>query len=92
MMQCLTGGTQQGQPEHLLLSLLLLILLFLLIFILFLLCRADLDTFPTPRLLDFWPEGVLVDRHSYRTNFGLASINQAKRIEKQLVSCFKALC
>ena len=26
------------------------------------LLRADLDTFPTPRFLDWWPEGVIVDR------------------------------
>ena len=27
-----------------------------------LLLRADLDTFPTPRFLDWWPEGIIVDK------------------------------
>ena len=40
------------------------------------LLRADLDTFPTPRLLGNWPEGVLVDR-GYFTNHGLESIKRA---------------
>ena len=31
-----------------------------------------MDTFPTPRFLGFWPEGVLVDSH-YMTNFNLVS-------------------
>ena len=30
------------------------------------LLRADLDTFPTPRFLDWWPEGVIVDRCGVR--------------------------
>ena len=34
-----------------------------------------MDTFPTPRLLGFWPEGVMVDK-LYTTNFGLTSIKQ----------------
>ena len=40
------------------------------------LLRADLDTFPTPRLLGNWPAGVLVDR-GYYTNHGLESIKRA---------------
>ena len=32
--------------------------------------RADMDTFPTPGLLGFWPEGVLLN-NQYRTNFNL---------------------
>ena len=27
------------------------------------LLRADLDTFPAPKLLDWWPEGVAVERY-----------------------------
>jgi len=38
-----------------------------------LLLRADLDTFPTPRFLDWWPKGIIVDKN-YHTNFDLASI------------------
>ena len=41
-----------------------------------LLMRVDLDTLPTPRLLGFWPDGVLADR-AYGTNFGLDSIMDA---------------
>ena len=40
------------------------------------LLRADLDTFPTPRFLDYWPEGIIVDRN-YHTNFDLDSIKNA---------------
>ena len=43
------------------------------------LLRADLDTLPTPRLLGFWPDGVLVDRHKYNTNWGLESVRAAVR-------------
>ena len=43
-----------------------------------LLLRADLDTFPTPRLLGYWPQGIIVDR-KYFTNFGLDSIKNAIR-------------
>ena len=42
------------------------------------LLRADLDTFPTPRFLDYWPEGIIVDRN-YHTNFDLDSIKNAIR-------------
>ena len=43
-----------------------------------LLLRADLDTFPTPHMLDYWPQGVLVDTQ-YSTNHGLDNIKQALR-------------
>ena len=39
------------------------------------LLRADLDTFPTPRFLDWWPEGIIVDKN-YHTNFNLDSIKK----------------
>ena len=42
------------------------------------LLRADLDTFPTPHLLGYWPEGVIADK-GYGTNFGLESIKDALR-------------
>merc|ERR1719391_21506 len=37
-----------------------------------------MDTFPTPGLLGFWPEGVLLN-NLYGTNFNLLSIKQALR-------------
>ena len=40
------------------------------------LLRADLDTFPAPGLLNYWPEGVIVDKNYY-TNHGLDSIKTA---------------
>ena len=43
-----------------------------------LLLRADLDTFPTPHMLDYWPQGVVVDIQ-YSTNHGLDNIKQALR-------------
>lgn len=42
------------------------------------LLRADMDTFPTPRLLGFWPEGVIVDK-GYGTMMGKESIKEALR-------------
>ena len=41
-----------------------------------LLLRADLDTFPTPKFLDWWPDSIIVDTH-YHTNFTLDSIKDA---------------
>ena len=41
-----------------------------------LLLRADLDTFPTPKFLDWWPSGVIVDKN-YHTNFDKDSIKNA---------------
>jgi len=41
-----------------------------------LLLRADLDTFPTPRFLNWWPDGIIVDRN-YHTNFDLKTIKDA---------------
>ena len=41
-----------------------------------LILRADLDTFPTPRFLNWWPETIIVDK-SYSTNFNLDSIKNA---------------
>ena len=41
-----------------------------------LLLRADLDTFPTPKFLDWWPENIIVDKN-YHTNFNLDSIKNA---------------
>ena len=43
-----------------------------------LLLRADLDTFPTPHMLSYWPQGVVVDIQ-YSTNHGLENIKQALR-------------
>merc|ERR1719342_998762 len=43
-----------------------------------LLLRADLDTFPTPHMLGYWPKGVVVDIQ-YSTNHGLDNIKQALR-------------
>ena len=42
------------------------------------LLRADLDTFPTPHMLGYWPKGVVVDIQ-YSTNHGLDNIKQALR-------------
>ena len=44
------------------------------------LLRADLDTFPTPHLLGYWPApgSVVVDRE-YSTNHGLENIKAALR-------------
>ena len=42
------------------------------------LLRADLDTFPTPRLLGYWPEGVIADK-GYSTMMGLDTIMDALR-------------
>ena len=42
------------------------------------LLRADLDTFPTPRLLGYWPEGVVADK-GYGTMMGLDTIKDALR-------------
>jgi len=42
------------------------------------LLRADMDTFPTPRLLGFWPKGVLVDK-GYGTMMGKESIKEMLR-------------
>ena len=42
------------------------------------LLRADLDTFPTPRFLGYWPQGIIVDKNYY-TNFGLDTIKTAIR-------------
>ena len=42
------------------------------------LLRADMDTFPTPRLLGFWPEGVIADK-GYGTMMGKESIKEALR-------------
>ena len=42
------------------------------------LLRADLDTFPTPHMLNYWPKGVVVDIQ-YSTNHGLENIKQALR-------------
>ena len=42
------------------------------------LLRADLDTFPTPRLLGYWPSGLVVN-NQYGTNHGLENIKQALR-------------
>ena len=42
------------------------------------LLRADLDTFPTPRLLGYWPEGVIADK-GYQTMMGLDTIMDALR-------------
>ena len=41
-----------------------------------LLLRADLDTFPTPRFLGYWPQGIIVDKN-YHTNFDLDTIKNA---------------
>jgi len=43
-----------------------------------LLLRADLDTFPTPHMLNYWPKGIVVDIQ-YSTNHGLENIKQALR-------------
>ena len=43
-----------------------------------LLLRADLDTFPTPHMLSYWPKGIVVDIQ-YSTNHGLENIKQALR-------------
>ena len=45
-------------------------MLFLVIVLIINMDRADMDTFPTPGLLGFWPEGVLLN-NQYRTNFNL---------------------
>ena len=42
------------------------------------LLRADMDTFPTPRLLGYWPEGVIVDK-GYGTMMGKETIKEALR-------------
>ena len=42
------------------------------------LLRADLDTFPTPHMLNYWPKGVVVDIQ-YSTNHGLENIKEALR-------------
>ena len=47
---------------------LVIIIVFLIIIIV--IPRADMDTFPTPGLLGFWPEGVLLN-NLYGTNFNL---------------------
>merc|ERR1719322_2158837 len=39
---------------------------------------ADLDTFPTPHMLNYWPREVVVDIQ-YSTNHGLENIKQALR-------------
>lgn len=41
-----------------------------------LLMRADLDTFPTPRMIGFWPSDIICNRNAV-TNHGLDSINNA---------------
>ena len=41
-----------------------------------LLMRADLDTFPTPALVDFWPWDIICDTHAV-TNHYLHSIEDA---------------
>ena len=40
-----------------------------------LLLKADIDTFPTPHLLVFWPEQVLVNRF-YGTTHGAKSVER----------------
>jgi len=40
------------------------------------LIRADLDTFPTPKLIDYWPEDVICNRLAL-TNHNLPSIENA---------------
>jgi len=42
------------------------------------LLRADLDTFPTPRLLGYWPQGVVADK-GYGTMMGLQTIMDSLR-------------
>ena len=42
------------------------------------LLRADLDTLPTPRLLGYWPEGVVADK-GYGTMMGMDTIKDALR-------------
>ena len=44
-----------------------------------LLLRADLDTFPTPHMLNYWPVGGVVVDIQYSTNHGLENIKQALR-------------
>ena len=58
-----------------------------------LLLRADLDTFPTPRLLGYWPQGVIVDKN-YLTNFDLETIKTAVRsrlVQLEFADCFEEL-
>jgi len=44
------------------------------------LLRADLDTFPTPHMLNYWPpQGRVVVDIQYSTNHGLENIKQALR-------------
>ena len=43
-----------------------------------LLLRAALDTFPTPRMLGYWPEGVIADKGN-GTMMGLDSIKDSLR-------------
>jgi len=38
------------------------------------LLRADIDTFPTPKFLDFWPDQLLINRVTYGTTFYLPII------------------
>ena len=59
-----------------------IIVILIVVFIIFIvIIRADMDTFPTPGLLGFWPEGVLLN-NLYGTNFNLlrCSISSSFRI------------